>query len=221
MSSPSAEKKSPAPQKRRRQPERTAETTANFMEAATELLIEKGLRGVTLTNLAKRIGYSISLASYHFGSKDALARHLLDDILHYGLGMLYSDDHRSDTPTVRLGHLIDSVMVGRAERPKLSRAYSVLLAEGVCSGDPDIRQRLAELNRQVENTVANIIAEGMKVGEMRPDIDVEATARGISASLSALGMLEHGTADYQFYQSAYRAFKEMVCFGLAERSGRI
>ena len=62
---------------RRTQAERTAISDAAMFKAATQLVLEKGVDGMTLKEVGELAGYSRGLASYRFGSKENLVQELL------------------------------------------------------------------------------------------------------------------------------------------------
>ncbi len=62
-------------QKRRRsQRERTAESDRAMFRAATEIIAEEGLQGITLVKVGKLSGYSPSLVTYRYGSRFGLLK---------------------------------------------------------------------------------------------------------------------------------------------------
>ncbi|ROO24525.1 TetR family transcriptional regulator [Salinisphaera orenii MK-B5] len=69
MSSTSTDHRTP---RRRTQAERTEESSRRLIEAAIDLILERGSRGTTLKEVGERAGYSRGLANYRFGSKEGL-----------------------------------------------------------------------------------------------------------------------------------------------------
>lgn len=57
---------------RRTQQERRDQASAALLEAAAELVVEEGVRAVTLARVGERAGYSRGLVTHHFGGKQAL-----------------------------------------------------------------------------------------------------------------------------------------------------
>ena len=76
---------SAAPRRARRtQEERSAETRARVTTAAAECLAETGLKGATMSAIAKRAGVTWGAMQHHFGGKDAI----LDAVLTSSLAEL-------------------------------------------------------------------------------------------------------------------------------------
>ncbi len=66
---------------RRTQEERSAETRARVVAAATECVAELGFRGATMSAIAQRAGVSWGAMQHHYGDKDSI----LDAVLEHSL----------------------------------------------------------------------------------------------------------------------------------------
>lgn len=95
-----------APARARRSPrtqeQRSAETRAKVVRAATECVAELGFRAATMGAIADRAGVSLGAIQHHFGEKDAL----LDAVLEAAIGVLQaglSDIREQETdPSLRV-----------------------------------------------------------------------------------------------------------------------
>ena len=63
--------------RRRTQRERTAESTRRLLDAAVELIAEKGFERTTAMEIGERAGYSRSMVRARYGSKEALLESVL------------------------------------------------------------------------------------------------------------------------------------------------
>src|ERR1022692_4458407 len=61
---------------RRTQRERREQAEAALLNAAAELVVEHGMRSLTLARVGGRAGYSRGIVTHHFGSKQALVERL-------------------------------------------------------------------------------------------------------------------------------------------------
>lgn len=59
-----------------------------MLNAAAELVIDEGVRSLTLARVGERAGYSRGLATHYFGSKQALLQRLAHATQSAGLGAL-------------------------------------------------------------------------------------------------------------------------------------
>lgn len=73
MSSEQTRRRSPAPQDRQRDPERTK---ARIIEAATEEFSAKGYAGARVADIAKKAGVNQQLIAYYFNGKEGLYQEL-------------------------------------------------------------------------------------------------------------------------------------------------
>lgn len=66
---------------RRTQEERSAETRARVIEAATGCVAERGFRGATMTAIAERAGVTWGAMQHQFGDKEAILDAVMEDAL--------------------------------------------------------------------------------------------------------------------------------------------
>src|SRR3569833_3082602 len=64
------------PPARRTQQERRDQAEAALLPAAAELVVEQGVRSLTLARVGERAGYSRGIVTHHFGGKQALVERL-------------------------------------------------------------------------------------------------------------------------------------------------
>ncbi|MEV4148766.1 TetR/AcrR family transcriptional regulator [Amycolatopsis sp. NPDC049691] len=64
------------PNPRRTQRERRDQAEAALLTAAAELVVEHGVRSLTLARVGERAGYSRGIVTHHFGAKQALVERL-------------------------------------------------------------------------------------------------------------------------------------------------
>jgi AcrR family transcriptional regulator len=174
------------PAKRRRtQHERRAEAERRVLDAALELVVEKGVVRMTLGDVGERAGYSRGLAAHHYGSKEGLLKALIIDIV---------DDFRDARLAANMQPGLDSVLgtmrmyldrSGNRDRGLL--AMHVLFSDVFVSGG----ELATALEAFTDTTLAHFrkeIRTGIRRGEIREDVDPAAQAsmilgalRGVSA----------------------------------------
>src|SRR5580700_10998436 len=66
------------PQERQSQAERRNRSEDALLDAAAELVAERGVPGASLASIGGRAGVSRGLPTHHFGSKDALVGRLAE-----------------------------------------------------------------------------------------------------------------------------------------------
>ena len=165
---------------RRTQQERRETTERALLTATAELVVESGLRSVTLADVGRRAGYSRGIVTHHFGSKQALVEAL---VTASQTGFVPDLDHRG--PGLhRLLDLVEGYVRAVTAAGVLSRAFLVLWAESVASADlgPVFRER----DTLFRADLAADVEAGRAAGEVRPDARPEVVAAIVLAELRGL-----------------------------------
>ena len=107
------------------QAERVAESAQRLMQAAIELIAEKGFQRTSASEIAERAGYSRTMVAARYGSKEALLEHLMHH--EYQARML---PDLGDTKGIeRLQQWITLIRQQARADPPLLRAFYTLVFE--------------------------------------------------------------------------------------------
>jgi len=144
---------------------------ASVLAVAVELFNEKGYEGTSMRDLAARLGIAKSAIYHHVTGKEELLSLALDRALD-GLAVVISRARALPAPAVeRLEYLVrGSVEVLEAESP-----YVTLLLR--VRGNTDVERAALEARRAFDRFVAELVAEAVRDGDIRPDADAMITAR--------------------------------------------
>jgi AcrR family transcriptional regulator len=162
-----------------------------LLEAAAELIAEKGWEATTAAEIGRRAGYSRAMVHARYGSKDAILETLFDT--EYQKKLSPAPDPDSSGLQQALAH-VDRITQLFAEDRDLVRAIFVLTFEAVKESSPAgarIRMWLERAAQMVETGLRNGIVDG----SVRSDIDVERAVNDFGAAVL-------GTA-YQWIMQAY------------------
>ncbi len=159
-----------------RQAERVERSTRALLDAAAELIIERGYDGVSLAAVGERSGFSRGLVGARFGSKEGLIAALIE------------------RTTIRWrAAVLDPNLVGSSGLDKVVIAYRAMadqwehdptsmlslwsLVLRAVGPDLPLRQRCLEHHDDTRRTVATWLSEGQVDGSVRIGVDpvVEAT----------------------------------------------
>jgi AcrR family transcriptional regulator len=166
---------------RRTQAQRREQTESALLAAAAELVVEQGVRSLTLAGVGSRAGYSRGIVSHHYGSKQAL------------IGALARASQVGFVPGVghppgleRLVFLVHGYVTTLAHAGPLSRAFLLLWAEAATSSE------LAEVFRERDEAfradLRDDVRTGIGSGDIRHDVDPAATAVAIVGQLRGIGL---------------------------------
>jgi AcrR family transcriptional regulator len=179
---PSEHKRTPARSERRTQEQRRTATRAALLGAAAELVVESGVRALTLARVGERAGYSRGIVTHHFGSKQAL------------LDALAKSSQIGFVPGVggmppgleRLVFLIEGYVRELGRDGIASRAFLLLWAEAATASELSaiFRQRDEAFRADLRDDVA----AGITDGTIRADIDPQDVAVAVLGQLRGIGM---------------------------------
>jgi AcrR family transcriptional regulator len=181
----------PSPERGLTQPQRLEISGRRLLEAAVDLIAEKGWEATTAAEIGRRAGYSRAMVHARFGSKDAILDTLFTT--EYEKKLSPTPDPESTGLEQALAH-IDRITELHAEDPDLLRAIFMLTFEAgktTSQARPHIQMWL---NRAAD-AVGTGLRNGIADGSVRPDIDVDLAINDFGAAV--LG------AAYQWIMQAY------------------
>ena len=194
-SRPNSNRGGAAPRKRTQQ-ERSAESARRLLDAAVELIAEKGFDRTTAAEIGERAGYSRSMVRARYGSKDALLRSIFAVELERRL-LPPDDGEVTGLPWVLAR--IDHVTRVLEEEPDLMRAFGVMSLEAAVAIS-NLRAWYSEWLEEYERQLVQQLRFGMRTGSIRPDVDPEQEAAQFI--LTGLGLIFRWRLDPQRYDLA-------------------
>ncbi|MEU1799534.1 TetR/AcrR family transcriptional regulator [Streptomyces sp. NPDC019937] len=167
---------------RRTQQERREHAEAALLNAAAELVVEQGVRSLTLARVGERAGYSRGIVTHHFGAKGALLERLARTTQTGFVPGLTGLPPGLD----RLLRLIDGYIGALGEVGVMNRAFLLLWAEAATASDlaPVFRDRDEAFRADLRDDVAAGIADG----DVHPDADPAEVAVAVLGQLRGIGL---------------------------------
>jgi len=153
--------------------ENTRVRQKQIVEAARKLIIRYGSEHVTVRRIAREVGFSEGAIYRHFKSKkdilsllaDHIEDNLLDDITRSGIA--------GRTPLETL----DLVLRGHISAVEQRRGVSFqVIAEIVSLGDRKLNRKMSETIGKYIGHIKGILQEGVRVKQVRDDVDLDAAA---------------------------------------------
>lgn len=183
-----------------------------ILEAAVEVITERGVCGARIADVAERGGTSAPLVLYYFESKDKL----LTEALAYAEDRFYlaifSELTDLDTASERLVRLIE-LTCGHESVAEILREDVALWIElwSRALRDKAAGRKRAALDSRWRRTIADIVREGQETGEFA-DIDPERFSMLLASLLDGMvlqNLLDDPEAGYERARA--------ICVGLACR----
>jgi AcrR family transcriptional regulator len=146
---------------------RSNERRRELLDAARQLFFQKGYRGTTVQQIARRAGYSKRTVYLDFESKDALFLAVCAEggaLLLEQLRRVPLDD---DPVEVAIDRLLDVyITFSRTHSEYFRMIFSEATADIVANSPPALRRRLAELERACLGVVVAWAERAMGEGEI-------------------------------------------------------
>ena len=168
-------------------PKLTQKRRTQMLEAAAEVIGERGLCDTRIADVAKRAGLSPALVVYYFGSKEKL----LTEALTYAEDLFYIEAFHELTSITgaseRMVRLIE-LACPPAESREVA-GYWALWVElwSRALRDPEAARKREALDRRWRNTIAEVVVEGQRGGEFGP-CDANRFATYLSALMDGLAL---------------------------------
>ncbi len=166
-----------------------------IIDAALALMTDRGVRGLSMAAIARRVGFAPSAIYRHFPSKDALLDAVLERVRERLHGAIAASRAETDDPVEALRRLLERHMRLLRQNRGLNR---VLLADDFHVGHPERRQRLLGLFAGYLDGVADVIREGQRRHRIRHDVNARSLAvlfLGLIQPASVLWVLSDGRFD--------------------------
>jgi AcrR family transcriptional regulator len=142
---------------------------ARMLEAAMELIVERGTHNTTLKDVGERAGYSRGLAGNRFGSKEALFNQMVHDF-----NIKWATELRrfvgSNVGFSALEGALEAVEHFLLNHTIKMQAMYILWYESISSYEM-VRRRLAANHLAYRRDTERWIREGIQAGTVRPTID--------------------------------------------------
>jgi AcrR family transcriptional regulator len=153
---------------------------ASVLAVAVEVFNERGYDGTSMRDLADRLGIAKSAIYHHVAGKEELLRLALDRAL-AGLSAAADRARVLPAPAIeRLEYLIrSSVDVLEADLP-----YVTLLLR--VRGNTEVERAALDQRRALDRFVAELVAQAVRDGDIRPDVDAMITARLLFGLVNSL-----------------------------------
>jgi AcrR family transcriptional regulator len=167
---------------RRTQQERRERTETALVTAAAELVVESGLRSLTLARVGERAGYSRGIVNHHFGSKQTL----IEALAHATQRDFVPGMDQFAPGLERLLAMVERYVGALGDVGVISRAFLLLWAEAVTA--PELTDLFRERDEGFRSNIRADVAAGIAEGTIRADVVPGDVAITIMGQLRGIGL---------------------------------
>ncbi len=146
------------------------ERQQEIISTALELISEKGIQGLTIKNLSKKLGITEPAIYRHFENKIQILITLLE-LLKKNTNVIFEEELSSDKSAVlKVERLFEKHFKSFAEMPSLA---SVVFSEEMFRNEERLISKISEVIEYNSQTLLTILKEGQQNNEIRSDIEAE------------------------------------------------
>jgi AcrR family transcriptional regulator len=182
-----------------------------IVDAARKVIIKYGSEHVTVKKIAREVGISETAVYRHFKSKRDILFLLAEYIEHSLVEDITKATTKGLTPLEILNDVLESHLSAVEQRRGIS--FQVI-AEIISLGDKKLNIRVSQAIDKYTACLKDLLLEGVKSGEIREDIDLDAVATalfGIVQGLVNIWALHNYSFDpKQRYTALWSIFREAI-----------
>lgn len=141
---------------------------AQIAEVVFEQIRKKGVKGLSMAAIAKRVGLVPSAIYRHFASKDEMLAAAIDLIRQRFLKDVQKARGRSDNPLEQLHYLFEMQLRMVSENFIIPRIFHT---ENTLEPYPVTREKVGELFSTIHGNLGDIVVQGQRAGVIRGDVD--------------------------------------------------
>lgn len=141
----------------------SANLDRKLIDAGRAMLPETGLSGLSVREVCRRAGVNSGMFHYHFKSKDAFVRRVLNECYERFLGA-FREAEGTGSPRERLRRVL--IAVGRFSRD--NRSFQTLMMRELLDGQPEMSRFAKENFGRHVDIVFRLIEECRREGTVRP-----------------------------------------------------
>jgi AcrR family transcriptional regulator len=156
------------------------------IDAILEEAVEKGPASINIKEVARRAGVSIGSLYMYFRNREGLLAFAVELCVRFMVDMFDAVGPMMAALTLREG--LTMYLSGGIEWSQTMTGLIMFFARAAYQGDPGLGEQVVRpVADSMRKTVGDMLTQAIARGEVRADIDLEATTRVIHALIIAVG----------------------------------
>ncbi len=159
------------------------ERQAEIIEKSMDLIAEKGIQGLTIKNLSKKIGISEPAIYRHYDSKNEIILALLS--IFDEMSIMFSSMMQTyeGTAVEKIQFMFEKMIGMFIDNPSM---VAVIFSEELFKNEDILNDRVKKNQNRNQETVENILIQGKANHDIRDDVDTKYLAILIMGALRFL-----------------------------------
>jgi len=180
-------------------------------QAALELVVSQGMRGLSLAAVACRVGLVPSAIYRHFRNKDELLEAVIDLIQNRLFRLIMAARQDAQAPLEQL----EALLMRHIQIVQKNQAIARLIfSDDFSVSHPERKAKMYEIIRSYLADVAKIIIQGQQEGQIRQDVDPKTLSimfLGLVQQSCIFWHLSSGSFEIARHaQEAWRLFRQSI-----------
>jgi len=157
-----------------------------ILHAILDEAVEKGPTSLNIKEVAGRAGVSVGSLYQYFGNREGLLTFAVELCARWTTDVF--DEYRPMLAAMPLREALAAYLLGGIEWSQTQVGLVQFFARAAYHGDPELAESVVRPVADVmRRTIYDILAQAAARGEVRADVDLEATARVVNALLIVVG----------------------------------
>jgi AcrR family transcriptional regulator len=160
--------------------ENLSDRQKQIIEVSLELIAESGIQGLTIKNLAKKIGFSESAIYRHYENKIQILVAILNYFKENTERLFVAQLNAEEDAITKINHLFSNQFAIFSHSPSL---VAVIFSEELFRNESILVEKVSEIMNNNFNVLIQIIKAGQEKGELRTDVVAEHLAIVVMGTL--------------------------------------
>lgn len=160
--------------------EELSDRQKEIIDVSLDLIAENGIQGLTIKNLAKKIGFSESAIYRHYENKIQILVGILNFFKENTERLFNSELNAEGDALTKINHLFFNQFKIFSASPSL---VAVIFSEELFRNEAILVEKVSEIMNNNFNTLTIIISTGQEKGELRADVEAEHLAIVVMGTL--------------------------------------
>ena len=160
---------------------------AELAATAYAQVVERGLEGLRVREVAAEAGINHATLIYYFPTKADLVAGVVDRVLDLLVAPVVTPAPRPDQTVMhRLAHELADIAARLERQPEIFRVLTELQLRG--TRDAEVGRALARMDDAWTRFLVGMLRSGIDSGELRPDLDADRAAGLLRAVFGGIGL---------------------------------